>query len=91
MHLWIAALIYISAINLITFQVWGADKQAAIAGYRRVPEARLLTLCALGGGPGGFIAAHIFRHKTSKQAFIYKAYAVVAAQVAVICWLIVSL
>ena len=88
---WIAALLYLAPINLITFRVWGADKLAAVAGQRRTSEATLLTLCALGGWPGGFLAAHLYRHKTSKQAFINKVCAVVAFQVVVIGWLIIRL
>lgn len=45
------------------------DKQRAIAGERRIPEANLLGLVLIGGTPGAFLARHLFRHKTRKQPF----------------------
>lgn len=45
------------------------DKQRAVAGVRRIPEANLLGLALIGGTPGAFLARSCFRHKTRKQPF----------------------
>ena len=45
------------------------DKQRAIAGERRIPEANLLGLALIGGTPAAVLARHLFRHKTRKQPF----------------------
>ena len=62
----IAALL---AVNLWTILRFRADKSRALMGVRRIPEADLLFLAAIGGTPGAFFARHRFRHKTRKQPF----------------------
>jgi len=57
------------AVNLWTMLRFYQDKQRAIAGERRIPEANLLGLALIGGTPGAFLARHLFRHKTRKQPF----------------------
>ncbi len=91
MNLWLVIITYLVVINGLTFAVWGADKYYAVNGMRRVPEKRLLWLCAIGGWPAAIAGAHAFRHKTSKTAFIHKLWFTVAAQVIVLCVLIVML
>lgn len=91
MNLWLLVITYLIVINGLTFAVWGADKHYAINGMRRVPEKRLLQLCAFGGWPGAIAGAHVFRHKTSKTAFIHKLWFTVAAQVIVLCAAIIML
>ena len=56
-------------VNLWTMLRFYDDKQRAIAGRRRIPEADLLALALIGGTPGAFAARHLFRHKTRKQPF----------------------
>lgn len=56
-------------VNLWTVLRFHQDKQRAIMGARRIPEARLIGLALLGGTPGAFFARHKFRHKTRKQPF----------------------
>jgi len=57
------------AVNLWTMLRFHQDKQRAIAGERRIPEADLLGLALIGGTPGAFLARPLFRHKTRKQPF----------------------
>jgi uncharacterized membrane protein YsdA (DUF1294 family) len=61
--------LYLVAINAVTFVAFGADKRAAEAGRRRTPEATLLKLAAAGGAGGAAAAQAIFRHKTRKEPF----------------------
>ena len=47
--------IYLAAINILTFCVYGADKRRAkIQGVRRVPEKTLFALALLLGSAGLF-------------------------------------
>jgi len=73
-HLALAVLagVYLLAINLATFAVWGDDKRRAVRRARRVPEATLLTLSALGGWPAGLLAARAYRNKTRKVSFVLR-------------------
>ena len=63
---WLAWLILTGAVTYAGF-AW--DKAMARKGRRRVPERRLLWLCALGGAWGGKLAQRRLRHKTRKQPF----------------------
>jgi uncharacterized membrane protein YsdA (DUF1294 family) len=56
-------------VNLLTMLLFWMDKNRAIAGERRIPEADLLRLAFFGGSPGALLARRLFRHKTRKQPF----------------------
>ena len=56
-------------VNLWTMLRFRQDKQRAIAGARRIPEATLLGLALIGGSPGALLARRWLRHKTRKQPF----------------------
>ena len=57
--------LYLAAINLLTFCVYGADKRRAkIPGARRVPEKTLFALALLLGSAGALFAMRVFHHKT---------------------------
>jgi uncharacterized membrane protein YsdA (DUF1294 family) len=58
--------------SLACFAVYALDKSAARAGRRRTPESSLLLLGLAGGWPGGLLAQRWLRHKSSKQAFLFK-------------------
>lgn len=79
---------YLGLVNFMTFFVFAFDKERAMAGGRRVPERRLLTLAALGGSPGALLARHVLRHKTRKQPFVNRLRAIVAVQVGVVAGLL---
>ena len=68
------------AVNLFTILRFWQDKQRAVRGQRRVPEADLLGLALLGGSPGALLARHWFRHKTRKQPFSTLLFLIVAVQ-----------
>jgi len=67
--LYAAAFVALLILNAWTVLRFWQDKQRAVAGERRIPEADLLGLAAIGGSPGALLARHLFRHKTSKQPF----------------------
>ena len=61
--------IYLIAINLITFVIFGVDKLAAIKGQTRIRERTLLLLAFVGGSVGGLSAMYLFWHKIRKLKF----------------------
>ena len=67
-------------LNLFTMLRFRQDKQRAVAGERRIPEAHLLGLALLGGSPGALAARHMFRHKTRKQPFSTWLFLILAVQ-----------
>lgn len=70
--------------NVLVFCVYGFDKLKARRGWRRVPEATLLWLTALGAGPGALLAMLCFRHKTRKPRFQVGVPAILIGQVALL-------
>lgn len=64
-------IIYLILINLLTFVLFGLDKQRAVKKEWRIPEWVLFTVAILGGGPGAYIGMQYFRHKTKKFDFKY--------------------
>ena len=63
-------IIYLLGINVITFLAMWLDKYKAKKGKWRTEEKTLFTLVALGGGIGGILGMHVFRHKTKKFRFV---------------------
>lgn len=61
--------VYLLAINIVTFAMFVLDKQKAIGGEYRTPEAVLLGLSLLGGSMGGILGMKIAHHKTKKWYF----------------------
>lgn len=52
------------------FLFYGIDKQRAIAGGWRIPEAVLHGMALAGGFTGGWAGRILFRHKTRKPSFL---------------------
>jgi len=63
--------IYLIAINIATFFVYGIDKWKARRSRWRIPESTLLTLAVLGGSIGAFIGMRTWHHKTMHNKFKY--------------------
>ena len=61
--------IYLLAINVITFLTMLIDKKKAKKGRWRIKESTLLTLALLGGSIGEMLGMYVFRHKTKKPRF----------------------
>ena len=81
----IISIIYI-AINVITFIIFGFDKIYAIKKKWRYKVVTLLSLCFIGGALGGFLAMHIFKHKTSKRIFTISVPLLMIAQIIVLLY-----
>ena len=80
---------YLTAINLLTFCVYGADKRRAkIPGARRVPEKTLFALALLLGSPGALLGMQVFRHKTRHWYFRFGIPAILLAQAAAAVFLV---
>lgn len=60
---------YLCAVNVITFLLYGLDKQKAIHRKWRIPESVLLTAAVIGGSAGAFFGMRLFRHKIRKPKF----------------------
>lgn len=89
--MFLLALSYGVAVSLFGFGLFGWDKSCASRGLRRVPEARLLTVAALGGAPAMLLGRSFFRHKTRKQPFRTYLNTIICIQVLVAIGLLVML
>lgn len=83
---WLA--VYLAAINLATFIVYGADKRRARKGKWRVPEKTLFLLPLLGGSAGALLGMRVFHHKTRHWYFVWGIPAILLAQIALAVWLL---
>ena len=83
-----AARVWLLVINGWTMLRFWQDKQRAIAGLRRIPEADLLWLAAIGGLPGALTARRLFRHKTRKEPFSSRLWLVGAIQAGLVAGLL---
>ena len=76
--------------SLMAFVMYQADKSAAVGGRWRVPESNLLAVGLVGGWPGALVAQRAFRHKTTKQPFRTAFWCSVAANLAVLGFLLLA-
>lgn len=83
-----ALAVWLIAINLVTFAVYGADKRRARRGAWRVPEKTLFLLPLLGGSVGALLGMGVFRHKTKHWYFVWGVPAILLAQLALAVWLL---
>lgn len=82
------SVLYLIVINILTFLVFGIDKRKARKGRWRIPEATLIGLSAAGGSIGALLGMHLFRHKTQKRKFTLGIPAILIAQAALACFLL---
>lgn len=81
-------LIYLIVINLITFIVFAIDKICAIKKKWRYKEVSLFGMCFVGGAIGGFLAMHLFHHKTKKKVFVIGVPLIIIIHLVIIIWFI---
>ena len=77
------------AVNFWTILRFWQDKQRAVTGERRIPEADLLGLALIGGSPGALLARKWFRHKTRKEPFSTQLFVIVVIQLGLILGFVV--
>ncbi len=82
--LWQLPAVYLLAVNLIAFTVFGWDKRCAKRQRRRVPERTLFTLAAVGGSVGALLGMRVFHHKTRHNSFRFGIPAILLVQLAVL-------
>lgn len=77
-------IIYLIAINVVTFFVYGIDKLKAKRSRWRISEAALLLLAALGGSIGAWLGMKVWHHKTMHKKFRYGIPLIFILQVAIV-------
>ena len=73
--------IYIIAVNIISFIVMGMDKRKAQKRAWRIPESTLFVLAIIGGSIGSILGMHLFHHKTRHWYFLYGMPAILIVQI----------
>ncbi len=64
---WNLYVVYLGAINVVTFGLFGLDKGLSKAGIIRIPEWVLHAFTLAGGFVGQFLGRRVFHHKTNRQ------------------------
>ena len=57
-------LVYLAAMNVVAFFLYGIDKYKAKHAKRRISEATLIWLSLLGGSIGAWLGMKLWHHKT---------------------------
>ena len=85
----IGILIYLAAINIVTFFLYGIDKWKAKRSGWRIEEATLLWMAAFGGSVGALLGMNVWHHKTLHKKFKYGVPAILIVQIIIIIELII--
>ncbi len=64
-------IIYLIAVNLLAFILYGADKKRAKKREWRISEKTLIGIAAIGGSVGALLGMYVFHHKTRHWYFRY--------------------
>ena len=70
-YLLYALLLYLAAINIVAFFLYGIDKWKARHDKWRVTEARLIAVALLGGSVGALLGMKVWHHKTQHKKFSF--------------------
>ena len=77
-------ILYLVAINVVTFLLYGIDKFKAKRSKWRIPESVLLGLAVIGGRVGAWLGMIVWRHKTQHKKFRYGIPLILAMQIAIL-------
>ncbi len=83
-------ILYLLAVNLVSFIVMGIDKKKAQKRAWRIPESTLFVLAIIGGSIGSVIGMQLFRHKTRHWYFVYGMPAILILQILLVLILLFS-
>lgn len=81
-------LLYLGAINLVTFIAYWLDKRKAKRNAYRISERALLLLAFFGGAVGAALAMILFRHKTNHKKFTICIPLFVCLHIVLVIWLL---
>lgn len=73
--------IYLLAMTIVTFFIYGIDKYKARKTKWRIPETTLLWMAILGGSVGALLGMKVWRHKTLHRKFKYGVPAILIIQI----------
>ncbi|MEA1984415.1 MAG: DUF1294 domain-containing protein [Euryarchaeota archaeon] len=62
-------IMYLLAVNIVSFYLMGSDKRRARKGKYRIPERTLFFWATIGGSVGSIVGMQLFRHKTRHLSF----------------------
>ncbi len=79
---------YLFLINALGLVLMIRDKRLAKKHRRRIPEATLMTIAALGGSAGSLLGMYLVRHKTRHPKFYLGIPFLLLLQIAAAVWLI---
>ena len=77
-------LIYLAAINIVAFFLYGIDKWKARHDKWRITEARLIWIAVAGGSIGALFGMKLWHHKTLHAKFRYGLPAILILQIAAV-------
>ena len=77
-------LIYLIAINVVAFFLYGIDKWKAKRSKWRISEATLLGLAVIGGSIGAWLGMKVWHHKTMHKKFKYGLPLILIVQIAIV-------
>ena len=83
--------IWLPALNIATFFLFGLDKARARRQKFRIPERTLFLLSILGGSIGALAGMQLWKHKTLHNTFRIGIPAILLLQSAAALWLLTSL
>ena len=81
-------LIYLVAMNVVTFFMYGIDKWKAKRSKWRISEATLLGMAVIGGSIGAWLGMRMWHHKTMHKKFQFGIPLIIVAQIALLIWII---
>ena len=77
-------LIYLAAINIVAFFLYGIDKWKAQHDKWRITEATLLWIAVAGGSIGALLGMRLWHHKTQHAKFRYGLPTILILQIAAV-------